>query len=240
MSDVVDALPRLLQGAWVTVQITIGGALVGLLAAVVAGLAGTSRRRAVRAVGRVYVEFFRGTSAIIQMYWFFFAFPLLVGYQLTPKWAGVLALGLNTGAYGAEVVRGSINAVPRAQYEATVALSMTPSLRMRRVILPQATVEMLPPFNNLLIELLKGTALVSLITVVDMTFVAQTVRDNTGDSTAPFLTILAMYFVLAYAMTLGMRWLERRAARSVGRGPAAVPREVPVPLRIDQGAGGAR
>jgi polar amino acid transport system permease protein len=217
VSTILDYLPTLLEGAWVTVKITAGAALLGLVCALLSGLAGVSRNRVVRGVSRVYVEFFRGTSALVQLYWLFFALPLL-GVTFVPMFAGILALGLNIGSYASEVVRGAILAVPRSQYEATVALNMTGYRRMRSVILPQAVVGMLPPFGNLLIELLKGTALVSLITIHDLTFNAQGLRASTGETPTIFLMVLVMYFLMAYAITHGMRFLERRAAASIGQG----------------------
>jgi len=215
MSRIPDYLPTLLDGAWVTLQITLGAALLGLVCAMVAGLAGLSRSRSLRSVARVYVEFFRGTSALVQLFWLFFALPL-VGFELVPKFAGILALGLNIGAYGAEVVRGAIQAVPRSQWEAGIALNFSPYQRMRLTILPQAWVGMLPPFGNLLIELLKGTALVSLITIGDLTFKAQLLRAGTGDTAVIFGLVLVMYFVMAYALGSVMRLLERRAKLSLG------------------------
>ncbi len=91
-----------------------------------------------RTVATIYIEVFRGTSLLVQLYWIFFVLPLF-GIQPAPKFeAGFLSGGLNVGAYGAEIVRGAIQAVPRGQYEAGYALSMSPAKRMRRIILPQA------------------------------------------------------------------------------------------------------
>lgn len=219
----LDYLPTLLHGAWVTLEITFLSALIGAVAALAAGLAAVSTRLAVRAAARVYIEFFRGTSALVQLFWLFFALPLL-GIRLVPLFAGVLALGLNIGSYGAEVVRGAIQAVPRAQVEAGIALNMTVAQRMRLVVLPQAVVGMLPPFGNLLIELLKGTSLVSLITISDLTFRAQVLRSSTGRTTTIFTMVLVMYFVMAYAITRVMRLLERRATASIGLAPTAAGR----------------
>lgn len=225
MTDILDYLPLLLEGAWVTVQVTAGAALLGLVCAFASGLAAVSGSRAARAVSIVYVEFFRGTSALVQLFWLFFALPL-VGIRFEPVAAGIVALGLNIGSYGSEVVRGAIKAIPKTQYEATVALNMTAYRRMRSVVLPQAIVGMLPPFGNLLIELLKGTSLVSLITIADLTFNGQVLRSATGDTLTVFLLVLALYFVMAYALTLGMKVLERRAAKSIGRGKIPTRRDV--------------
>lgn len=233
MSRIFDYLPALLDGALVTLQITFGAAALGLACAMSAGLAGLSRRRALRAASRVYVEFFRGTSALVQLFWLFFALPL-IGVELVPMFAGIVALGLNIGAYGAEVVRGAVQAVPRSQFEAGIALNFSTYQRMRLVILPQAVVGMLPPFGNLLIELLKGTALVSLITISDLTFQAQILRAATGDTMVIFGLVLVLYFVMAYALSSVMRLLERRANASIGLGRAA---HVPVALPTETKTG---
>ena len=179
-----------------TIKITALSFLGGLALGLVAAVMRLSPIRPYRWLGTLYVEFFRGTATLVLMYWFFYALPL-AGLRLTPMFAAVLALGLNVGAYGAEVVRGAVRAVPRAQYEATVALNMRPALRLRRVLLPQAVALMLPPFGNLLIELMKGSAVVSLISIADLMLRAQQLRQSTGQTTAVFLVILAMYFVIA-------------------------------------------
>lgn len=209
--DVVDYLPSLLDGAWVTVQVTALSAALGTIVAFTMGIGRLSRRRPVRWLAGAYIEFFRGTSALVQLFWLFFALPLF-GVRLEPLTAGVLALGLNIGAYGGEVVRGAVQAVPRAQTEATIALNMTLVQRLRHVILPQAVIAMLPPFGNLMIELLKATALVSLITLSDLTFEGQILRAATGETAEIFLVVLAMYFVMAGVITLAIRALERRVS----------------------------
>jgi polar amino acid transport system permease protein len=207
-------LGLIFEGAWITVQLTVLGCALALTAAFVAGLGRLSRRWAVRAVATAYIEFFRGTSIFVQLFWAFFVLPLL-GVPLSPFQAGVLALGLNVGAYGAEVVRGAILAVPREQREACVALNLTQWQRMRHVILPQAFVLMLPTFGNNAIELLKGTAVVSLISISDMTFQAQVVRLQTGNTAVPFLTILVLYFALSWIISTSVRGLERRLSEGL-------------------------
>ncbi|MDZ7704040.1 MAG: ectoine/hydroxyectoine ABC transporter permease subunit EhuC [Trueperaceae bacterium] len=204
-----DLLPLLLRGARITLLLTLAGATLALLMSLVAGLARMSTNRVVRSIAATYVEVFRGTSVLVQMFWFYFALPLF-GISLSAFTAGTLALGLNVGAYGAEVVRGAIQAVPKGQTEAAIALNMSPRLRMRRVVLPQAFAMMLPPFGNLLIELLKATALVSLITLPDLTFQAMSLRMTTGRTTEIFVWLLVLYFVIAYPLTLLVRWLEHR------------------------------
>jgi polar amino acid transport system permease protein len=218
LSDVVSTLPDFRAAVVLTIELTLGGAALALVVAFAFGLASSSPRTSVRAGSRVFVEFFRGTSLLVQLLWFFYALPFL-GIKFEPVAAGIIALGLNYGAYGAEVVRGAVAAVPKEQREAAVALSFSPVQRMYRVILPQAWVGMIPPFNNLLIQLLKGSALVYLITLTDITYEAQTLRTATGDSALAYTVALVLYFVIAYAFTLLMNLLEVRAKRRLGLAP---------------------
>ncbi|MGI8876328.1 MAG: ectoine/hydroxyectoine ABC transporter permease subunit EhuC [Egibacteraceae bacterium] len=219
MAEIIGFLPQLLRGARVTLIVWSLAAVLSAVFALLGGLGRLSERRGVRWVAGAYIETFRGTSVLVQMFWFFFALPILLGIELSPITAGVLALAMNVGAYGSEVVRGAIQAVPKGQREAAIAVNFTPRQRMRRVILPQAVPMMLPPFGNLLIELLKGTALVSLISITDLTQAAQLLRSRTGATVELYLTILVIYFIIAFVITLGMRALERRAA--IGGRPVA-------------------
>jgi polar amino acid transport system permease protein len=125
----------------------------------------------------------------------------------------VLALGFSYGAYGAEVVRGAVLQVPRGQIEAGIALNFSYLQRVRFVTLPQATLAMLPPMGNLLIDLLKGTSLVSLITLSDVTFRAKLEQEAVGHVTEVFTLLLLIYFVLCFVLTRLVRLLERRVSR---------------------------
>lgn len=214
MIDWTGYLGLILQGALVTIELTIMGCILALIMAFLAGLGRLSKLFAMRALATAYIEFFRGTSIFVQLFWAYFVLPLF-GFELTPLQAGVLALGLNVGAYGAEVVRGAVLSIGREQYEACVALNLTRYQCMRHVILPQATLVMLPTFGNNAIELLKATAVVSLISLTDMTFQAQVVRAQTGNTLVPFLTILILYFLMALAISWVVRTLERRMSRGL-------------------------
>ncbi|GAA2982879.1 ectoine/hydroxyectoine ABC transporter permease subunit EhuC [Streptomyces fulvorobeus] len=215
-STLLDELPQVRAGLWVTLQATVLGSLLALALSFALGLMAGSRLLLVRGLSRTVVEFFRGTSLYIQLFWLYYAMPPLTGYELTPLLCGVLAFGLNYGAYGSEVVRGAVNSVPRGQYEAALALNLAPARRLRKVILPQAWVQMIPSFTNLLIQLLKCTPLLWLISAADLMTVVQQVRDRTGETLTAYLTLLAAYFVLAYALTLLMNLLERNAKRRLG------------------------
>ena len=216
----LDLLPTLLTGLLVTLQITAGGAVVALASSFLAGLGRLSGRRTVRGVSRIYVDVFRGTSALVQLFWAFFALPLL-GIRLEAVTAGILVLGLNLGSYGSEIVRAAIQNVDRSQYDAARALNLSRRQTLWRIILPQAALRMIPPFGNLFIELLKGTALVSLISLADLTFQGQTLRTATLRSGEIFALILVLYFLMAQVISRGMRFLESRLAAGRDSGGAA-------------------
>jgi polar amino acid transport system permease protein len=211
MSAVIDYAPLLLRGLWITIVVTVLGSAVMLVVAFAAGLGRLSQHRFLRWPAAVFVEIFRGTSLLVQMFWLFYALPFF-GFTLTPMAAAVLALGLNEGAYAAEVVRGAITSRTVGQNEACIALGMGRALRLRRILIPQAIPMMLPSFCNVFIDLLKNTSLVSLVTVADLTFRAQNVRNTTGQTTAVFLSILVVYFVLSMLITVLVKGLERRFA----------------------------
>jgi polar amino acid transport system permease protein len=148
----------------------------------------------------------------------FFVLPHF-GLTLSPMAVAVLTIGLSYGAYGAELVRGAVLSVPRGQWEASTALNMTRSAALRRIILPQALLAMIPPWGNLFIELLKGTALVSLITITDLAFRAQQMNQTTFRTVEIFSLVLLFYFCIAQVMSAGMRALEKKAAGAIARGP---------------------
>ncbi|KRB32436.1 MULTISPECIES: ectoine/hydroxyectoine ABC transporter permease subunit EhuC [Mesorhizobium] len=204
----------ILQGALVTIELTLMGSVLALIMAFLAGMGRLSRFLVLRALATAYIEFFRGTSIFVQLFFAYFVLPL-VGFELTPLQAGVLALGLNVGAYAAEVVRGAVQSIGREQHEACIALNLGRWQGLRHVILPQAFLVMLPTFGNNAIELLKATSVVSLISLADLTFQAQVVRAQTGNTMVPFATILVIYFILALLISWGVRSLERRMARGL-------------------------
>ena len=211
-----DLFTALLGGLKVTVIITVASTVLGGVCAFAAGIGKLSRHAALRWLAGTYVEIFRGTSLLVQLFWLFFALPFL-GIQLSPMAAGILGLGLNIGAYGAEVVRGAIQSVENGQYEAATALNFTGRQTLWRIVLPQSVVEMMPTFGNLAVQNLKDSALVSLITLTDLTFTAENLRNQTLQTVPIFTLTLFIYFGLALVIMVAMRWLERRAARMAGR-----------------------
>ncbi|NUL45736.1 amino acid ABC transporter permease [Cellulosimicrobium funkei] len=227
-----EAWPFLAQGLWVTIQLTVMGSALSLVLAVALGLMAGASNKALAIPGRVIIEFFRGTSLVVQLFFIFFVLPQF-GLELPGMVVGVLALGLNYGAYSAEVVRGSIASVPRGQWEAATALSMSPIHRMRRVIFPQAWALMIPSLASLMVHLLKGTAIVSVILLRDFTFYLDQLTRQTNTFWAYAAVGLVGYFLLALVLTLFMNALEARAKHRLGRGPSL--REVlsPTPTNKD-------
>ncbi len=208
----------LLEGAWVTVQLTLYSTVLGAFFSFAFGIGKLSRNWLAKSISIFFIEIFRGTSLLVQLFWLYFALPILgqaigIDLRLPPVVAGTLALALNIGAYGAEVVRGAIQAVPRSQHEAAKALDFTPRQTLWRILLPQAVPEMMPSFGNLAIQNLKDTALVSLISLGDLAFRAEQIRNFTQDSTTIYTLLLFMYFGMALVLTAIMKLLER----SVGR-----------------------
>jgi polar amino acid transport system permease protein len=216
---VIDSLPRYAEPLLVTVTVTVASAALALLVAFALGLMTSSKHLAVRTPARVFVEFIRGSSVVVQLFWFAFAMPVILGIQFDYLiLAGIIALALNYGAYSSEVVRGAIAAVPKGQLEASLAVNFTPFQRLRLVVLPQAWPEMIPSLSSFAIMLLKASALVSLIGVFDITGMARIIGGASGGvNQVPHLAlILVVYFVLAWLIWTGMRALERKAKRGVG------------------------
>jgi polar amino acid transport system permease protein len=225
---------RLLDGAWITVQLLARAFAFGVVLALIMGIARLSHRRWIRGVALVYVEFFRGISTVVLLFIFAFSIPILLDLdQRNLMWLASIALGLNMGGYGAEIVRGAIQSVPAGQTDASIALNLTNTQRLRRVVLPQAMRVILPPMGNLTIEILKGTSLVSLIGMSDLAQESSFLRRNMNrlllegrpdydpDSyrSLPvlFLNTLMIYFILAQIINALVRlaeWYFERKFRS--------------------------
>jgi polar amino acid transport system permease protein len=213
-----EYFPPLMEGAWVTIQLTVYSTIIGAALAFAAGIGKLSSNWAIKAVSVAYIEVFRGTSLLVQLFWLYFALPIAgmaigVDLRLPPVAAGVLALSLNIGAYGAEVVRGAIQSVHQDQREAAGALNFTPRQTLWNITIPQSIPEMMPSFGNLAVQNLKDTALVSLISLGDLAFRAEQIRNFTQDSTTIYSMLLVTYFGMALVLTAIMRGLEAYVSR---------------------------
>lgn len=217
---ILDSLPRYAEPLWVTVQVTIGSAALALVVAFGLGLMTSSKHLAVRTPARVFVEFIRGSSVVVQLFWFAYAMPQLLGVRFDyPILIGIVALALNYGAYSSEVVRGAIGAVPKGQLEAATALNFSTVQKMRLVVIPQAWPEMIPSLTAFAIMLLKASALVSMVQVIDLTATAEIIGRRPGTNLLlQYGIVLVIYFLLAWLIWTGMRAVERRAKRGIGIG----------------------
>ncbi|WLV25121.1 amino acid ABC transporter permease [Aciduricibacillus chroicocephali] len=208
MDTLTEIFPILLKGLRITILVLIGSAFFSYIIAFISGLGRLSKNIFIRKFVGFYIEVFRGTSLIVQLFWLYYALPILFNFDIgSDIWAGIIAISLNYGAYMSEIVRGSILAVSKGQTEAGIALNMTGFQRMRLIILPQATRMMLPEFGNYLIQMLKATSLVSLIGLSDMLYYGNLYRStHLAESSNVYLLILIAYFILA----LPLIWLVRK------------------------------
>ena len=221
--DLGPWLDLLLSGLWVTVYATILGTALAVLVAFALGMLSLERHAVPRTIARIIVEFFRGTSLIVQLFWIVYAAPLLLGYKLNNVVAAIIALGLNFGAYGAEVVRGAIKAVPKPQREACTALNLTAPHSFRRVILPQALPLMIPPAGNLTVQLIKSTPLMFLVGTVDLFTVGDMIRQGQPGSVAlVYLGVLVVFFLLSMIVVCITQLLENWAKRRLGQKPVRI------------------
>ena len=208
-SYVGSALPLL---AWAA-RITVAVAVLSFALSLVVGTALTLLRRLgwppLSAAIAVYISFIRGTPSLIQIFLVYYVLPL-AGIDMPPFTAGVVALGLNSSAFMAEIVRAGITTVPHGQFEAGRALGLKPGVLYGRVLLPQIVVAMLPNLINEFTIVLKGTALVSLITVVEVTRTAQQILNENYHPIETFLAAAIVYFVLNFTARRGVGLIERR------------------------------
>ncbi|WP_346909429.1 ectoine/hydroxyectoine ABC transporter permease subunit EhuC [uncultured Roseibium sp.] len=205
-----------LDGAKTTLIILGASAVLSTLIAFAAGLGRLSPVLPVRWLAIAYIEIFRGTSALVQLFWLFYVLPLF-GPTIEPMTAGILGVSLNVGAYAAIVVEASVRAVPKSQIEASIALNLGDFARLRRIILPQAIRIMIPPFGNLAIQLFKLTALVSFIGISDLTYTAYQLNQTTYLTVQVFTIVLFMYFAIGLSITILMKLLEKRYSRGFGK-----------------------
>ena len=203
-----------------TAEITATAAFFALLIAVPLGRGRASRSAVIRIPCVVYIEFFRGTSLVVQLFWLYFVLPPL-GLRLEAITASILGIALNYGAYGAEVVRGAVRSVPDGQVMAARALGLSPWNVLRFVVAPQAMTIFVRPWGNLMIQLLKATSLVSLITIADLTYRAYQMHQLTMRTFPIFGTVLVIYFLMAQCIALATNRADRHFGR--WRRPGAAP-----------------
>ncbi|NIX75947.1 amino acid ABC transporter permease [Microvirga terricola] len=203
--------PFFLEAALVTIELSLLSLALGLTVAAVITMFRLSRLRTLRAIGTLYVSLMRGTPCLIQLFILYFGGPQ-IGINLSPFAAGAIGLGMNIGAYMAEAMRGAILAVDRGQTEAARVLGFSRFETMRIVVLPQAAKLMIRPLGVNAVALVKGTALVSTISVVDLTYTAQRFIGSTYKPFEIFAVAAILYMAMIYALSKVVDFLDRRYA----------------------------
>mgnify|MGYP000925313039 CR=1 FL=1 len=216
-------LPKLLEGALLTFELVVLSLVVGMILALPAALMRVSRRRWLQWPAFAYIFFFRGTPLLVQIFLIYYGlgqfetvrdsalWPIL----REPYWCAIIAFALNTGAYTAEIFRGAIQAVPVGEVEAATAFGMSRPLALRRIILPRAFRIALPAYGNEVILMLKGSALASTITLLDLTGMARTIIARTYMPVEIFLAAGLIYLAMTFTFVQLYRLLERRLTRHV-------------------------
>ncbi len=200
----------LLDGAMVTVQVTAAALLLGCLIGLLIGIGRLNpERRVVYVFCSAYLLFFRGTPLLVQLFIWFFGLPQF-GLMLPAMACGIIGLGLYSGAYVSEIVRGAIQSVDRGQNEAARSLGMSAFQSMRKIIIPQAIVRMIPPLGNEFIALIKNSALVSLLTIHDLMHEGQKIISVTYRSLEVYLVVALIYLVLTSTTAGVLRLVEKR------------------------------
>ena len=210
MNLVVNSFPLLLIGAGVTIQITVLSTAIGFVIGLVVGVARISHLRPLRLLAEGYVEFFRGTPLLVQIFLFYFALPVITGQRIDPFIAAISACGINSGAYVAEIFRAGIQSVDEGQMEAGRSLGMTWLQTMRYIIVPQAFKRVIPPLGNEFIAMLKDSSLVSVIGFEELTRRGQLIIAKTYGSFEIWMSVAVIYLVMTLTISRFVAYLERR------------------------------
>jgi polar amino acid transport system permease protein len=200
----------LVLGLWTTIQLTLVCIVLGCALGFLVGLARTSQSAVLRTISGVYVEFFRGTPVLIQLFWIFFCLPLILGVELPNFVSGVIALTLYMGAITSETFRASLKSVGREQLDACVALGLPRRVQVTSVILPQAVLRAIPTLLSNCVSLFKESALVSAVGIADLMFVGQNISNNTAKPVEVLTVVALIYFVIAFPIARAVTLVERR------------------------------
>ena len=206
----VNSFPLLLMGAVVTIQITVLSVLLGVLIGLFVGIARISSFRLIRWAAAVYVDFFRGTPLLVQIFLIYFAIPVITGQRMDPFMAAISACGINSGAYVAEIFRAGIQSIDEGQMEAGRSLGMTWGQTMRYIIVPQAFKRVIPPLGNEFIALLKDSSLVSVIGFEELTRRGQLIIAKTYGSLEIWFSVAIIYLAMTLTISQFVAYLERR------------------------------
>lgn len=214
-TDITSWLPHFLfiiQGTIVTLEYSIIAVFFGLIIGTILAICKVVDKKAIRVFAIFYTSIFRGTPLLIQLSIIYWGLPGILGIKLNVFVAGIIAFSLNSGAYVSEIIRAGINAVDKGQFEAAKALGIPPILRIKDIILPQAIRKILPSLINELINLIKESALISIIGGMDLMRRAQIVSAETYSYFAPMIIAALTYYSLVMVVSFIARILEKRLA----------------------------
>ena len=204
------ALPILLMGAGVTIEITAFSVAIGFFIGLFVGIARISQFKILRIMAAVYADCLRGTPLLVQIFLIYFALPMAIGQRVEPFIAAVAACGINSGAYVSEIFRAGIQAIDVGQMEAGRSLGLTWWQTMRFIILPQAFKNILPPLGNEFIAMLKDSSLVSVIGFEELTRRGQLIIAQTYGSFEIWMTVAVLYLIMTMAISRIVAFLEKR------------------------------
>lgn len=204
----------LLLGLLNTLKVTGMALLFGVPLGLTLALCRLSAFRPLSVVAAFIVEFFRATPPLVQLFWFFFALPILIDVRMTPYIASIVTFSIQSSAFFAEIFRAGIQSIDKGQWEGAGAIGMTYRQTLRRVILPQAVKRMIPAFMERSIELLKTTTLVSTVAYADLMFQANDLAQKTFRPLEVYTVVAVMYFLLIFVFSQVSIWVERRLAES--------------------------
>lgn len=202
-------------GLWTTVKLTLICIVLGCSLGFLVGLARTAPNAIVRGIASVYVEFFRGTPVLIQLFWIFFCLPLILGIELSNLASGVIALTLYMGAITSETFRASLKSVGREQMDACIALGLPRRVQVTNVILPQAVLRAIPTLLSNCVSLFKESALVSAVGMADLMFVGQNISNNTARPVEVLTIVALIYFAIAFPLTRAVTLVEGRILKKL-------------------------
>lgn len=204
------ALPILLMGAGVTIEITVFSVAIGFFIGLFVGIARISQFKILQIMAAVYADCIRGTPLLVQIFLIYFALPMAIGQRVEPFIAAVAACGINSGAYVSEIFRAGIQAIDVGQMEAGRSLGLTWWQTMRFIILPQAFKNVLPPLGNEFIAMLKDSSLVSVIGFEELTRRGQLIIAQTYGSFEIWMTVAVLYLIMTMAISRIVAFLEKR------------------------------
>ncbi len=209
-SIIPGIMPALLLGARLTVELATIAVAIGLVIGSFVGIGRVSANRIIRLVTGVYVDFIRGTPLLVQLFLVYFGLPSILGRPIPPFVAAITAMGINSGAYVAEIVRAGIQSVDRGQTEAGRSIGLTYSQTMRYIIFPQAFRRIIPPLGNEFIAMLKDSSLVSVIALEELLRKGQVVITRTFRPFEVYMVVALIYLVMTLAISRLVAWSEKR------------------------------